>query len=479
MHTVDKTSGGNAFCKVDFKNEPIPKDLSREKLNKEIHVIESNGVVHKNFDAILSILKEYPKMAFIVKLGKLPILHTLLSLFYTCISINRHFIWGPTSRVFWVKITVAIGLILAIVLSSKLWMSSRFYPHFPVIPGIPMIPSTFDYGIFALLVALLLAVIIKPKPTVIIFAFVGLLFFLAFLDQSRVQIFMYQYVFMLIAVGLFSWNYKDTEKASAVLNTCRLIVACVYFWSGLQKLNFAFMFGVFPWFIQPMTELLPQQLQYYANFAGVPIPFFEMAIGIGLLIPKFRIIAILAAIGMHLSILLALGPLGHNWAPVVWPWNLVMITLDCILFWKTTNVSFREIVWVKNFAYQKIVLVLFAIMPLLSFSNLWDSYLSFTMYSGNTNGAYVYIDDALKQKLPPSMQQHLATTSENILSLDVIRWSYDETGVLPYPETRIYKTLAKNICQYANTSSDVTLVVRGKPTWVNSDLQTSYTCADL
>ena len=134
---------------------------------------------------------------------------------------------------------------------------------------------------------------------------------------------------------------------------------------------------------------------------------------------------------------------------------------------------------IKNFPFQKVVLVLFAITPIFSFFNFWDSYLSSTLYSGNTNNAQIFVSDSVKQRLPTEIQHYATRTRENINALDFFHWSFDELNVPPYPEKRIYKDIARDFCKYADTNSDVVLVVNGKPTILNGDHSSNYDCSNL
>ena len=387
---------------------------------------------------------------------------------YKFIAANRHFIFGPASRVFWLKIVVVGGLIASLLLSIKLWTSGRFFPRAPIFDNFSTLPPSVETILFVFLIGLLAAILISSKPKKLIFFALVVAGIFAFFDQMRWQPWFYQYFFMLAILGLFSWNYSDVEKRQAVLNTSRLIVVSIYFFSGLQKVNPDFIGGVFPF-----------PLQIFPLSLGIIVPFLEMGIGIGLLTKKYRKHAIFLALIMLGFVLCTFGPLGHNLNSVVWPWNVSMALFAVILFWRAENFSFRDILWVKNFPFQKIVFVLFAIMPVFSFFNIWDSYLSFTLYSGNTNNAQMYISDSVKQKLPEEIQRYVNKSGADTNTLDFFNWSFDELNVPPYPETRVYKDIARSICKYTDHGRDVTLVVNGKPTVFNSDHTSIYNCYNL
>jgi len=478
MLRVDRSKKSDAFAKIDLISGNLPEGLTKENLSKEIHVVDSNGGMHRNFGAILAILEEYPNLKILVAIGRLPFIYQLGVIGYKIFAANRHFILGIMSRSLLTKVIVASGFLASLVITSKLWMTGRSFPLVPVIPNTPMLPASADYFVFAALIILLIAIILLPNPRKVIFLFSGFFFLLIYFDINRLQIFYYQYIFMLLALGFFSWDFKDKAKATVVLNTCRLVMVCVYFWGGMQKMNLAFMFGLFPWFIEPITRLLPESIRQFAIISGIFIPFFEIGIGIGLLVKRTRPYAIFGATAMQLFILFSLGPFGHNWAPSIWPWNIVMILLVFVLFWKTDG-SIRDILWIKNFAFHKIVLLLFGIMPFFSFFNAWDSYLSFTMYSGNLNYASIILTNNSVNSLPSEISRHITTDANKNSILNISSWGYDEFKVLPYPETNVYKVVAKNVCHYIKHKTDVKLVIQGKATIFNADKPTSYTCAEL
>lgn len=463
---IGKVGGSSQKEKFDPKNtakEPLPQNLTKEQVEKEIHVIGSDGRVYRNAEAILKILEEYPRWKFLVKLGGLPLIKQLLPIGYKFVAANRHFIFGPASRIFWLKIIVVAGLILGLLLSVKLWAGPRFFPLVPVLDGLPPIPPLFGLALFVLWLSLLTAILISPKPQKLIFSVLAIAAVLAFFDQMRWQPWFYQYFFMLTALGFFSWNSSDTEKQRAILNTSRLIVASIYFFSGFQKIN--------PYF----TALFP----VFTPLFAITVPVIEAGIGIGLLTKKFQRPAVALAILMHVLILFALGPLGYNWNSIVWPWDVTMILLAAVLFWRADDFSFRDVLWTKNFPFQNLVFVLFAVMPIFSFFNLWDSYLSSTLYSGNINSAHIYLENSLKERLPTKIQRYAIRAEGDRYMLDLLYWSLDELNVPPYPETRIYKKITQSMCKYAASNSDVILVVNGKPTLFNRDHQSTYNCSDL
>jgi hypothetical protein len=380
----------------------------------------------------------------------------------------------PSQRLFQLKVAIAGGLLGGFLLSPRLWLSGRFYPQTPVVPFLRPIPYPIDHVVFIVLLLLLVTVAVVRKPAKPIAAFAVLAIVLALLDQSRWQPWFYQYLFMLIAVGL------SAPSPDSALNTCRLIVACTYFWSGLQKVNPNFADDVFPWMAEPLTRFLPASfVKSFVPGLGLAMPFVETAIGIGLLTRKFRTAAVLLAIGMHVFIMIGIGPFGHNSNTVVWPWNVAMVAFLLILFWGSPNVSCRDLVWSRGAAFQRVVLVLFGILPLLSFFNLWDHYLSSALYSGNRNNGVLYLSDSVFAELPDAIQDETTEERPDVNRLEIADWSYRELNVPAYPEVRIYKKVARSLCGYAESPSEVKLTIEGKGALFRGKRTVSYDCTAL
>ena len=386
---------------------------------------------------------------------------------------------NPSARLFALKIGIAGGLLAGLLLSPKLWVSSRFYPQTPVLPFLRAIPFPIDYAVFILLLLLLVTIAVVPRPAKLIGAFLLLAAVLALLDQSRWQPWFYQYLFMLLALGLCS------RSPAAAMNTCRLIVVCTYFWSGLQKVNPGFAADVFPWMAEPLTRFLPAGARSFVVSFGLVVPFVEAGIGIALLTRRFRTAAMYLAIGMHVFILIGIGPFGHRANTVVWPWNLAMVAFLLILFPRSGDVSWRELLWGRGAVSQRVVLVqrlalvMFGVLPLLSFFNLWDHYLSSALYSGNRNNGALYLSDDVLAELPSPIQEEATNEGLDVNKLEIADWSYRELNVPAYPEMRIYKNVARSLCDYAESASDVRLVVEAKGALFRGKRRFSYDCASL
>jgi hypothetical protein len=120
-------------------------------------------------------------------------------------------------------------------------------------------------------------------------------------------------------------------------------------------------------------------------------------------------------------------------------------------------------------------------MPLFSFFGLWDSYLSASLYSGNTKRAEIYVSDNVKDGLPETVRGLVSTSeTDGANTISIFDWSFEELNVPPYPEDRIFKNVAKRVCEYTEEPSEAMLVVKGKPNPIDGSREAEvYDCYGL
>jgi len=383
---------------------------------------------------------------------------------------------GPDQKLVWLKITLVSALICGFGLSWRLWTSSRLFPLSPVIDALPAVPFPFDQIWFFSLLGLLVAIIIVAQPRRLILIFVVLAGLLSMWDQTRWQPWFYQYFFMLAAIGLYTWQKPDAQNHQAAFDVCRLIVIFTYLWSGLQKFNANFVRETWPDIARPLLRSLPAAMKKLPPCLALLIPLLEISVGLGLSTRKYRNASVVLAIATHIVILLLLISSGEN--TVVWPWNIAMVLFGLVLFWQDRETSPRKILLPKN-VFHAVALLLFGVLPALSLIDCWDSYLSSALYSGNTDQAVIYLSPAVIDRLPSAIHPHIWQSTQPFF-LDINRWSYGELNVPVFPEPRAYRRVAKQICEYAQNSSDIKLRIKEKPQMLTGRRESEfYDCNHL
>jgi hypothetical protein len=375
------------------------------------------------------------------------------------------------------KATVIVVFSIGLLLSARLWIGPRSYPLTPVWSALPAADGIVGQALFVALFVLAITILISPKPQKFIAAFLVIIAVFCLLDQTRWQPWVFQYSFLLATLALFSWDCADVEGQKRTLNVAQLIISATYIFSGLQKINLNFMLNDFTWLVQPITSVLPSTADVLHYF-GMAAPFVQIAFGAGLLTKRFRHVSLVLAVSMHIFILAMFGPTGHNWNNIIWPWTAVMAAFDILLFAGNTEFSLREIIWTRRSIYHAATFLLFALLPALSFFNLWDSYLSAALYSGNLTEAQIYTSDAGRDSLSEPVKSRLVHTSADTNVINIQRWAIEDINVTSYPETRVYKSIAKSVCNQMRDPTQLVLIVQEQRMFFSKP-ETGYRCWEL
>lgn len=377
------------------------------------------------------------------------------------------------------KWIVGLGLAVSFLIAPGIWLERQFFTPMPIADAFRPLPPPLDLVVFVALLVLLGAILFARRPRPLILAWVVLFALRTLWDQATWQPFLLMYAFFLFTIAFAAWDepQRDRNLNAAVLNTGRFVVVTIYVWSGLSKLSFGFVHFVLPELLQSAGVALPTALVVRL---GLLFPLGEIAIGLGLLLPRTRHLCLAAAIFMHAFVLLAVGPLGQNYNTVVWPWNVAMIAILVVLFRGTAEVSARAIVFNRRFPLHLAAVALFGVLPGFSYLGLWPTYLSFRLYSDQYHWATISMTPAVRLKLPPRSREEVTVASDDDGydgHLNVAYWSEHELGAIIPPEPRVFREVARRVCALADDPLDVRLVVTAPPDrWTGEETRTTRYC---
>jgi hypothetical protein len=359
-------------------------------------------------------------------------------------------------RVRWLRVVLLGAALSGMLCCIPLWLSTREYPLVPVSPSWPVLPSSFGPLLLGLtLLSLVLALWFFRAA---ITFFLAATLYLYCCDQNRGQPWMYLYWVMLL-LSLFP------DKTA--LPACRLALALAYFWAGIQKLNGTFFTAIPAWFIQPAVDWgLPHVIVAGLRTAVALTPFFEIIISAGIWFPKSRWLAIAVAATLHGAGLLFLGPLGHNINLVVWPWNIAMVALLVVLFGSKECAALPQTLReLRHSRSAALLVVLYALLPILSFFGWWDSYFSFSLYSANLSRADLYVSQSFRDRLPVRLQKYVDPVENYNPSFQLPyvfehpRWAAAQLRAPELPEPRGYAVMFRYIAAYATNENDCHMIV--------------------
>lgn len=402
---------------------------------------------------------------------------------------------GVDRRTAWLRAVLLFATLSGLIASTPLWFNARIYPLTPIASWFPILPAPWDKCLFGMMLAALVVAGWLYRQAVI--AFLVLSLFAYCQDQNRGQPWLYMYWVMLL-LTLF--------PAPTPITACRLAMAAVYLWSGVQKCNARF-FKVAPAaFISPAQNWhLPAIIIRLLEACVAASPFVEIAIALALWIPGTRRPAIVTVALLHLGALLFLGPLARNYNAVVWPWNLAMIALIWVLFSTSklfpspadtlqpassklspkkssaaehTDTSGSQIDLsrtLRDVLRSKpalIIVALYSLLPVLSFVGKWDSYFSFALYSENLAVANVFVTKEFHDQLPRDLQRYARPfplaydpQRQGPYTFGFDEWCYETMHVPPLPEPRNFRVMYNLLRRYAKKPSDLRMIIgtRGGP----------------
>jgi len=375
---------------------------------------------------------------------------------------------GAGGRVAALRFVVAAALLSGLALSPHLWFpAARSFPRAPLIDALPRaaVPP-LEHLLGGLLVAALVAAALAKRPLKYLVAVIISLALFVMLDQTRLQPWVYQYllIFVIIASGGRHRSGGGEGSQRFVIPALRLVVAALYFWGGVQKLNYSFGREVLPHLLAPLQPVLTLGGSQLAAL-GVGIALAEIFTGIGLLYGRTRRSCVWLALAMHVLLLGLLIARGYN--SVVWAWNAALVPIVVILF-RRVDAPTRRVF--DGFGAgdrlgraAQVLAVASALLPASSFWGWWDLYLSGALYSGNTPVAVVRVDGRVYGRLPEAARRQVFETKGGELMLPVFEWSMAELNVPPYPEPRVFRRVAREVCRLAEDGGEVELILKGRP----------------
>ncbi len=345
-------------------------------------------------------------------------------------------------------VRLIVGALAAHVwLCLPLWYSAGGR-SFPLLPPIgeaqPPEGNFIEVGLLVLGLALLLACALWPHRKTPLLALGIVLLALIGQDLNRLQPWTYFY----LLVGAVLLLEKETPESAL-----RLLIAAVYVWGGLNKLNPYFAEENFPWFCEAFPWMKPLAS---VTALGYGVAGGEALLGIGLLWPPARPYFRFLTIGFHLWIIAALSPLGLNWNAVVIPWNAAMGALVWLLF--SVKGAGSEAVFCKkrNLSVQGLLLLVW-LGPALNGAGIWPEALSWKMYSHTQPEAGLFLTSSasLCPALRSPWEQYAWGEKEQRLLLD--DWAVGDLRVPMYNSRHTHGQMARYFCRCIGDSDQAGL----------------------
>ncbi len=258
------------------------------------------------------------------------------------------------------------------------------------------------------------------------------------LDQNRWQPWEYQY-FITFFIFLVQKN-KHAAKSAFMF-----ILAATYIYSGIAKINPVFLHSIWQNLLLVKTFHIPLATAQHSfiHYAGYGLGISEILLGVGLLLNRTRKVASYLVIVMHVILLAVFGPRGLNYDHIIWPWNVAMI-MYCIVLIRDTSgsFSFKSL----TIGWNKIILILFGVLPFFGLFGKWDYFLSASFFSSRPPDMYVCIPETSAiNPLQKYCQMNTTTCGVSTCMVNIRSWAFDELMVPAYPQERVYEHIKKTI----------------------------------
>ena len=171
------------------------------------------------------------------------------------------------------------------------------------------------------------------------------------------------------------------------------------------------------------------------------------------------------AIGLHLGLIVILGPFGLNHRLGVLLWNAQVAIQVYWLFVakQTPEPEPSSAAWPQRFATAMIGAAI--VMPSTERVGLWDHWPSWALYSPHSSRVYVEFAGPALDRLPESLRQLVLETPANPdeialwLTVPIDRWSLATLDTPIYPQARFQLGVAEKIA--TDSQADVRVTVLG------------------
>lgn len=368
-----------------------------------------------------------------------------------------------TSRV--VRIA-ALALFVGMLCAWPLWDVGERPFQFPLLPlfggahfAAP-VPGHWQALSLAALTALLAFL---PSNRWLLALTLTALALLCLLDLNRLQPWVWLYGLIFVAA------LQTLNTQHLTLQSLRLLLAAVYFWSGFHKLTPYFAEDNFAWFCEAFRFTQPLG-QYPA--LGYAVALLEMSFAAGLMWPRTRRWFRYLVIGLHAVILAVLSPWGHDWNAVVWPWNLAMAALVWFVFSEkhSPEVAESRPVMPERGLPGYIVIALAWLGPLLNIWGLWPHALSWQLYTNTHPEATFYTEQRMVFKNPNGSDVWPEfTKGEPELYLE--DWAMRDLRVPIFASERTFRQMGKYLCGCLSQPDSAALYILSVRRWDKSAVQ--------
>ncbi len=363
------------------------------------------------------------------------------------------------------QLSVSVFALLLVGATWPLWWPSGEYPVIPWFLVLLPVPTSVDlalaWGIvlsgIGVVVCSARRLVVRPVSDVphtdgLLVARTTWLVCLAgslLLDQQRMQVWAWQFLWLTLFLTLAS--PRTAQRC------CRVFVLGIYVYSAISKLDLGFIEAQGPWLWQGLRRAIglatpawgPTPLPGAWGF-----PLGELLVAGLLGVRRTRWCGIAAACAMHLTLLLALGPLGWDQQPGVLLWNVFFLVSVPQLFqesgWHALRLWGGEDCTLQGNTRDRLciaVVIVLSLWPALERFGGCDHWPAWAVYSSRPEVLSIQVEDESVSFLPASLQPHVGPLLplSDRRPISVEQWSFEQRHCPVYPQARYRLAVARHI----------------------------------
>jgi hypothetical protein len=156
-----------------------------------------------------------------------------------------------------------------------------------------------------------------------------------------------------------------------------------------------------------------------------------------------------------------------------------MATLVVVLFWNVPEREPSDPTTPMARAPALVAVALFWLLPSLNTVGWLDDYFSADLYSGHTMYATVSFRGTALARLPPPLREYVMERAPDHYELSIMRWSFGELNLAPYPAPRVFRNVGRAACRQASDPT-VRLTVYRRASWFSGPtVPAVFSCDEL
>ncbi len=241
-----------------------------------------------------------------------------------------------------------------------------------------------------------------------------------------------------------------------------MFVIGIYFYSAVSKIDAGFVQTQGPWLWQGLQRALQVEVSPWGSRPSLGMlvfPLGELLVAGLLCWQRTRRWGVAGSATMHITLLLALGPLGWNQWPGVLLWNLFFLVSVPLLFWKpgvwSSAGTSRRPLGDRLCLTALVGLIVWPALEVVGFCDHWPAW---AVYSSRPEVVVIQVQDEQVAQLPLALQPHVgpaeALSSWRPVSID--QWSFDTRGCPVYPQGRYRLAIARQLEEVSGVTLRVT-----------------------